>query len=208
MADKSQIMVGNGRSPATAPSAGSSASAHNGSHRRTYDGLFELLGDGLAVLRSARRLRSIYVHKRVDAALREQIMLAVSRVNACRWCAYVHETRAAQQSAGTAELADVTAATRASDSRARAAVAYAVARAEAGRGRRPHPQVDQAFRARFDAQERHDIEAIICLITFANLSANSLHSLSDRLRPSGRRTVAQVGHAAGIRAATGASEDR
>ena len=191
MPDTSQITVGDGTSPATGPSAsGSSSAAPNGSHRRTYGGLLELLGDGWTVLRSARRLRSIYVHERVDAALREEIMLAVSRVNACRWCAHVHETRAAQQSAGKAELADVTEATRASDSRARTAVAYAVARAEAGRSRGPHPQVDQAFRERFDAQERHDIEAVICLITFANLSANSLHSLSDRLRSSRRGTGA------------------
>jgi hypothetical protein len=52
------------------------------------------------------------------------------------------------------------------------------------------PQVERAFRERFDAQERRDIEAVICLITFATLSANSLLSLSDRLRLSRARTVA------------------
>lgn len=190
MPHTSEITVGDGTSPAIGPSASGPSSVALKSHRRTYGGPLELLGDGWTVLRSARRLRSIYVDELVDAALREQIMLVVSRVNACRSCAHFHETQAAQQNAGKAEPADAIATTRANDARARTAVAYAVARAEAGPGRPPHPQVDRAFRQQFDAQKRDDIEAVICLITFANLTANSLHSLSDRLRPSRRRSAA------------------
>lgn len=155
----------------------SSLAAPSGSARRTYGGLREWAGDGWIVLRCARRLRAIYAHELIDAALREQIMLAVSRVNACRWCVYFHETQAARQGVGEARPADVGAV---AGARLYTAVAYAVARAEAGRGREPDPVVDRAFRERFDARERSDVEAVISLITFANLTANSLRSLSER----------------------------
>lgn len=115
----------------------------------------------------------------MDAVLREQIMLAVSRVNACRWCVSFHETQTARQGVGGARPADADADPD-SGARRQTAVAYAVARAAAGRGRDPEPAVDRAFRERFDARERGDVEAVISLITFANLTANSLRSLSER----------------------------
>lgn len=155
-----------------------SLAAPSGSARRTYGGFREWVADAWIVLRCARRLRAIYVHELIDAALREQIMLAVSRVNACRWCVRFHETQAAQQGGGAARPAGAGAG---ADARLHAAVAYAVARAEAGRGREPDPAVDRAFRQRFGARQRSDVEALITLITFANLTANSVRAVSDRV---------------------------
>lgn len=131
------------------------------------------------MLRCARRLRAIYTRERIDAVLREQIMIAVSRANACRWCVSFHETQAVRQGVREARPADADAGAVA-DARLQSAVAYAVARAEAGRGLDPDPAVDRALREHFDPRERSDIEAVISLITFANLTANSLRSLSER----------------------------
>lgn len=135
------------------------------------------------MLRRARRLRAIYVHEPIDAALREQIMLAVSRVNACRWCVHFHETR---QGVG-----DVGSAGAMAGARLRAAVAYAVARAEAGRGREPDRAAEQAFREHFDARERSDVEAVISLIMFTNLTANSVRAVGDRAAL--RRVTSELG---------------
>lgn len=154
----------------------SSLAEPGGSAPRTYGGFREWAGDGWTVLRCARRLHAIYARERIDAVLREQIMLAVSRANSCRRCVNFHETHAARQG-GEAGPADADAV---AGARLDSAVAYAVARAEAGRGLDPDSAVERAFRKHFDAWERSDIEAVISLITFANLTANSLRSLSER----------------------------
>ena len=92
-----------------------------------WDALRQLAG----VLRRVKPLTDVYARGRLDDALRERVMVAVSRVNACRGCTFVH-TRWALRSGVTADeldaigLADLGRL----DRRSRAAVVYATALAE------------------------------------------------------------------------------
>lgn len=138
-----------------------------GPRPRSYGGLREPLADGWRVLRSARRLRSIYADGRVDPLLREQILVAVSRTNACRWCTEFHETRAGSVAGD-------------GDPRAATAVAYAVARAQSRPGR-PDPAVEQAFSEAFGPRERGDLEAVIDLILCASLGLNTVRAQAGGL---------------------------
>lgn len=110
-------------------------------------------------------------------------MVAVSTVNSCRGCTFVHE-RLADRAGVTAEdlraiglgdLGDL-------DERSRAAVAYAAAMAEA-RFRGP-VAAELAANAgdQLSADELAAVDAVARAIAVANLSANTIEELFARLR--------------------------
>lgn len=140
--------------------------------RRTTDlgGLLRLVAD------AARRfphVPGLLAGRTLDPALREAVMLAVTEVNACRWCAYVHEG-----------LAEATGEPRGPEARTEAALAYA--RAAAAAGTLPPPgEAGNALREHFDAREAAAVDAAVALITVGNLAGNTVDSLLARL--SGRR---------------------
>lgn len=143
----------------------------------TYGTPRALLVDASAVVRSAPRLYAIYARRRLDPALREQIMVAVSRANACRPCTRFHERMAAGQDAAEAPVSP---GPRGDQSVGHPAVAYATARAGAVDAP-TDPHLEVALRKRFNADERRDIDAIIRLIRLASLSMNTLAVLRRRL---------------------------
>lgn len=110
-------------------------------------------------------------------------MVAVSRVNSCRGCTFVHErwanhtgvTPVELQAIDLGDLGDL-------DERNRAAVAYAAALAEA-RFRGPIA-ADLAADAsnHLTPDELTAVDAVACAMAFANLSVNSLEELFSRLR--------------------------
>ena len=110
-------------------------------------------------------------------------MVAVSRVNSCRGCTFVHENWAKRagvsqddvEAIGLGDLGDL-------DDRNRAAVAYAAALAE-GRCRRPVPADLAASAAdRLAPDELAAIDAVARAMALANLSANTVEELLGRLR--------------------------
>ena len=108
-------------------------------------------------------------------------MVAVSRANACGACTRVHEAWAIRAGVPADELEQIgageLAATRPDE---RAAIVYATALAESRFGTIPGDA-----RALADAHLKHerqrDVEAIARLMTFANLSANSLQAIARRV---------------------------
>lgn len=111
-------------------------------------------------------------------------MVAVSHVNSCRGCAYVHERWAGRagvssedlHAIGLGDLGDL-------DDRSRAAVGYAAALAE-GQFRRP-VATDLAAAAgdRLTPDELAAVDAVARAMALANLSANTIEGLFGRLAP-------------------------
>lgn len=136
------------------------------------------------MLRRAKPLADVYVRGRLDDALRERVMVAVSRVNACRGCAFVH-TRWALRSGVTPDeldaigLADLGRL----DRRSRAAVVYATALAEARFRTAPPPDVAAAVAAVLTASEIGAVEAVARSMALANLTASTAEALLGRGRP-------------------------
>lgn len=119
----------------------------------------------------------------LDPALRERVMVAVSRVNSCRGCAFVHERWASRVGVTPDDLRAIGFGDlEALDDRNRAAVAYAAALAEA-RFRRPIA-ADLAASAgdHLTPDEMAAVEAIARAMAFANLSANTAEGLFGRMR--------------------------
>jgi AhpD family alkylhydroperoxidase len=145
--------------------------------RRAYRTPRALLADAWPVVRSAPRLYAIYARKRLDPALRERIAIAVSRANSCRACTRFHERGVARRgAAGTAPSPRICG----DGSTLDLAVAYAAARTESTPAP-PDPRMEVALRERLGAEEMRDIDAIIRLMTLANLSVNTFALLHGRL---------------------------
>ncbi len=110
-------------------------------------------------------------------------MLAVSRVNACSGCTFVH-TRWALRAGVTPDELDALGLDDLSrlDGRSRAAVVYATARAENRFRSSPPPDVLAAVAAELTPAEIEAVEAIARMMAFANLTASTTEALLGRLR--------------------------
>lgn len=141
-----------------------------------------LLGDVAELVPRAPDIFQIVARSRVSPALRETVMTAVARENACRYCTFVHTEWARHAGATDDELAGVTHrdATPFDEPRWRA-LEYARARAAADFGP-VDPDVERAAGAVLDEVERRDLETIARLMTVANRCGNTLDALLSRLR--------------------------
>ena len=159
-----------------------------GSMRRTYTPR-RWLADIVALTRATPRLLAIYGGGRLDPALRERVMVAVSRANGCRGCTSVHEAWALRAGVSAEELEQIGAGDFVSFSMEdRAAIVYATALAEAGFGEIP-ADIQALVDGHLDRRRQGDVEAVARVITLANLSVNT--------------TAAVAGHSALRRIAEG-----
>ncbi len=110
-------------------------------------------------------------------------MVAVSRVNSCRGCAFVHERMASRagvspedvEAIGLGELGEL-------DDRSRAAVAYATALVET-RFRGPIPaDLSASVADQLSPDELVAVGAVARGMAFANLSSNTAEELIGRVR--------------------------
>jgi AhpD family alkylhydroperoxidase len=157
---------------------------------RTFASPGEAISDFVGVVRRAWPLANAYLRGGLDPALRERVMVAVSRVNACRGCTFVHERWARRagvtsddlQAIGLGDLGAL-------DARDRAAVAYAAALAE-GRFRGPiATDLAAGVRDQLTPGELAAVDALARVMALANLSANTAEGLCGwlpgRVTPAG-----------------------
>lgn len=150
---------------------------------RTFASPAEALSDVVAVLRRAGPLADVYLRGRLKPELREQVMVAVSRVNACRGCTRVHERWGIRAGVSSDELKAIGLGDLATlDDRDRAAIVYATVLAEA-HFRGPIP-ADVASNAadQLTAPELAAVDAVARAMALANLSVNTTEALIERLR--------------------------
>jgi AhpD family alkylhydroperoxidase len=152
-------------------------------HSRTFASAGEAVSDLGAVVGDAAPLAAVYLRGRLDPELRERVMVAVSRVNACHGCTLVHERWAIRAGISSEELAAIGLGDIAAlDDRSRAAVAYATARAE-GRFREPAPTDVAAYAAaRLTPAELAAVDAVARAMALVNLSVSTVEALRARLR--------------------------
>jgi AhpD family alkylhydroperoxidase len=75
-------------------------------HRRRYTSLSQAWRDIRYIGRNHAALRSAVHGDLVSPAFRERVMLAVTQVNGCRYCSYVHSRLALRSGVSLQELAD------------------------------------------------------------------------------------------------------
>lgn len=149
-------------------------------HKKTYT-IERMLEDIGWLARHVGELLDVYLGRRIDPQLREEIMAGVAYENACRWCGFVHSEWA--DFAGVPDE-QLRAATELEESRLPAqrwaAVRYARERA-AEDFAEPAAERLAELAEHFDERQRAGIEAIARMMTTANLMANSFDALLARL---------------------------
>jgi len=137
------------------------------------------------VVAHGRALADLFVRGRLTAHDRELITVAVSRVNGCAGCTFVHERWAlragvSDEDLRTLELGEL----QRLGPRQRTLVVYAAARAEM-RFAEPAPaEVLDIARATLAPAEIAAAEALARAMTFANLAVSTAEALSARVRRS------------------------
>lgn len=121
------------------------------------------------------------IKPRLTPALREEIMLAVTSVNDCRYCNWVHTGLALEEGVDLDQLSVLL--EKNDDSiHESEAVAILFGKHFADTERRPAEMAIKKLRHHFSKTEQREIMAYIHAIYFANLSGNSADALLARLR--------------------------
>lgn len=136
--------------------------------RRRYRSPVPLLRDLAFVLRNAHRLRSPLV----SPALRERLMLVVTAVNRCRYCAYAHARLALRAGVPGEEIQHLL------GGRVREAPAYEVpalvyAQHWAESDGRPDREARRALKMEYGAATAEAIEVLLRAIRIGNLAGNA-----------------------------------
>lgn len=134
-------------------------------------------GAGLYLPVMARAL----VKPRLSAAMREQIMLAVTSVNDCRYCNWVH-TGLALENGVDLEALQQTLTGNLDHADQRDAVAILFSQHFADTLRQPSARAREKLDQHFSAAEQRELMAWIQAIYFANLTGNSADAVLARLR--------------------------
>lgn len=146
-----------------------------------------MLGD---VIRHRDDLRAAARGGRVSHAFAEKIMLAVTRVNGCRWCHYGH-TRAALAAGVSPEEIQQIMAQELGAFPEEEAVALAFAQHYAEQREAPDPAAWARLVDTYGPEKARDILAYLRMITLGNLLGNTFDALLARLqgRPSPASTL-------------------
>jgi AhpD family alkylhydroperoxidase len=147
-----------------------------GFRRRTYRSFAQFRADVAFVGANARKLRPAPPGGRLDPAFRERLMLAVTAVNRCRYCAYVHGQAAVQAGLSREEtrrlLSGVVGDCPDEDI---PALAYAQHWAEADGN--PEPEAQQELAACYGVETAEQIEIALRMIRVGNLAGNTFDAL-------------------------------
>jgi AhpD family alkylhydroperoxidase len=137
-----------------------------------------------------RDLREILAHRaefrdtarsgRVSRAFAEKIMMAVTAVNGCRYCAHYHTGLALREGVSPEEIANIMAADL-GDFAEEEAVALAFAQHWAETAGQPDPEAERRFRDYYGHKVSADILNWMRMINFGNLSGNTLDAILWRL---------------------------
>lgn len=141
--------------------------------RRIYHSLSEVAADLKAIMARRDRMKPLMRGELIDAAFRERLMLAVTAVNGCRYCSYVHAKQALVEGMSNEEVKALQAGELAnSPTEELAALLYAQHWAET-RGK-PDPAAHRRVIERYGAEMVEAIELALRTIQMANLLGNTM----------------------------------
>jgi AhpD family alkylhydroperoxidase len=147
---------------------------------RTYR-VGALARDLISISTRVPALVAIWLGGRLPPTLREQIVVAVARVNACRMCEHAHTRMALEAGVSNAELAALENMDEgAFDRFTWLAIAHARERTKADFVRPAGGRADELLIQELGAQTYRDVEDVARIMTVANRIANTLNALSDR----------------------------
>ena len=135
-----------------------------------------------AVMTASPVLARALIRPRISRALREQVMLAVTSVNDCRYCNWGHTVLALRNGVDLAALRQTLGSGSASADSTPEEVAILYAQHVASQLGDADPGAERALAAAWIPAEQAEIKAYITAVTFGNLVGNSADAWLARLR--------------------------
>ncbi len=159
--------------------------------KRTYRGPREWLADIFFLAKNIGPVWRVMRRKPVSAAFRERLMLAVTSVYGCRYCAWGHSREALRSGVGGAEIRSLLAGN-VSDCPEDEAIALLYAQHWADSDARPDPDAAANLERTYGLQKAEAINLLLRMIRVGNLSGNTwdrfLHAISRGRWGGTRRT--------------------
>ncbi|MCD6359040.1 MAG: carboxymuconolactone decarboxylase family protein [Dehalococcoidia bacterium] len=141
--------------------------------KRTYRNPNDFFSDLLFSIRNGKRLKELRGTGLITPAFRERLMLAVTAVNGCSYCSYVHAKQALKSGLGQREIEQLLSGDIGSCPGEEAlAVIYAQHWAETNA--HPDPETVQKLRETYGSEKADAIHLVLRIIRLGNLSGNSL----------------------------------
>ncbi|WP_160322488.1 carboxymuconolactone decarboxylase family protein [Aquabacterium parvum] len=134
-----------------------------------------------AVIRLPTLIRAL-IAPRTSRALREQVMLAVTSVNGCRYCSWLHTGLALENGVDLTELQSILESEGIHVHETPEAVAILFAKHFADTVRQPSAAAVKSLEQVFTPAQKREVMAYIHAIYIGNLSGNSLDAWLARLR--------------------------
>jgi AhpD family alkylhydroperoxidase len=148
--------------------------------RRYYRRPSELARDLCALLRDRSRIRALRTGALIDRAFQERLMLAVTEVNGCRYCAYAHARMALAAGVTRADVDALSGGDLAGSPPDQvSALLYAQHWAETGA--RPDPETRRHILQTYGQATTEAIELSMRMIRVGNLAGNTWDHLMYRL---------------------------
>lgn len=158
------------------------ATPFGGFHKRTYPGIAEFLDDARYMLRQRAQIHTAM--QLIAPAFRERLMLAVTQVNACRYCADFHVKLARRNGLSDEEVQQLLEGV-ADQCPPEEITAILYAREWAEAAGHPDAASRQVLIETYGAAQAAAIEMILRMINTANLAGNTFDAMLYRI--SGRR---------------------
>lgn len=169
-----------GRIKGTA-SSGKAKSAFGGFRKRTIT-TRELVGSTVSMVPSMGTIYRVWLKHEIDPGFREELMLAVSELNHCRYCTWAHHEWAQMVGVSDEELAHVEQMDPSGfDRRKWLAISYVRALVTAQFGR-VDKELVREMNANYSPMEIKEIEIVARIMDIGNRAANTWDALLSRLR--------------------------
>ena len=148
--------------------------------RRFYHRPSELARDLHALLRERSRIKSLHTGALIDRAFQERLMLTVTEVNGCRYCAYAHARMALAAGVTQADV-DALAGGDLDGSPPEQIPALLYAQHWAETGANPDPEARQRVLETYGQAKTEAIELSLRMIRVGNLAGNTWDYLMYRV---------------------------
>ena len=142
----------------------------------------QMLGRMASLVPELGTMYRIWLKHEVDPGFREELMLAVSRLNGCRYCSWGHHEWAHLSGVSDHELAQLEQLDPAGFNR-RKWVAISYVRALVKENfERVQPELRRAMQHKYSPREIHDIELIARVMDAGNRGSNTFDAMLSRLK--------------------------
>ncbi len=153
----------------------------NDFRKRIYNNLSDFLSDFLSfIINSFVYVRSVK-NKGINRKLREKLMVAVSGVLGCKYCAWLHSEMALSHGVDAGDIQRLLS-NELGDFSKEEAIALAFAQHYSETGGRAQEQARQRLYKYYGREKARDILGYIQIIYFGNLAGNTVDALLERLK--------------------------